>query len=136
MFGYMLVLIIILYIYYVKLWHPDYKILMYKDIKHKAKSGDIILFSTLDSLNQIVMGSYITHIGVVYRKDQDSAPVLVESFNNFRMPFYPKEFKHGIATCDLETRLNSYRGYSMYKELDRPISDHANNDFLDCAKKY
>lgn len=130
MLGYIVIIIILLYVYCIKWAHPDYKVLMYKDIKDSAKSGDLILFSSLDSMNQIFMGSYITHIGVVYRKDANTPPVLVESFNNFRMTCYPKEFKSGIATCDLETRLNSYRGYSMYKELDKPISEHANADFL------
>lgn len=134
MFGYIIVIIIILYVYCIKLAHPNYKVVTYKDIKDKVKSGDLILFSGLDTLNQLYMGSYTTHIGVVYKKDTNSVPVLVESFNNFTESFYPKESKSGICTCELETRINSYRGYVMYKELDKPITQHANNDFLELIK--
>lgn len=132
------VVIILIYIYIVKLHHPDHRIVTYDDIKDIAKSGDIIMFISLDSMNQIFMASNITHIGVVYRKDKESNPVLIESFNNFRMPFYPKEYKTGIADCDLEHRLNSYRGFVLYKELVKPIPDYANidfEDFIDYAKK-
>lgn len=126
-----ILIILCIYVYSLKLSHPDYKITTYNDIKDKVKSGDTILFVSLDSLNQLFMMSYVTHIGVIYKKDAESTPVLVESFNPHRMIYYPKEAKSGIICCDLEQRLNSYRGYIMYKELAKPISDLANKDFAD-----
>lgn len=129
MLGIIVVIILIIYIYSFKFNHPDYKVVTYDIIKDKVKSGDIILFVSLDSLNQLFMGSYYTHIGVVYKKDNNSTPILVESFNNYRMDIYPDEFASGIAPCDLETRIESYRGFVLYKELANPITEHANNDF-------
>lgn len=114
-----------------KFMHPDYKIVTYNEIKDKVKSGDIILFASLDSNNQLFMMSYFTHIGVVYKKDEDSVPVLIESFNPYRMKFYPEENSSGIIDCDLEHRINSYRGFVLYKELEKPISKKANKDFAD-----
>lgn len=128
------ILIMIIYVYSFKLSHPDFKIVTYDEIEHKAKSGDLILFASLDSANQLFMGSYYTHIGVVYRKDPDAIPVLIESFNNFRMQIYPEEFSSGIAICDLKTRFDTYRGFILYKELANSISEHANEDFIDFIK--
>lgn len=131
---YIIIVILLIYVYSIKLYHPDYKVVQYDDIKDKVKSGDIILFNSLDSMNQIFMGSWITHIGVVYRKDKCSMPIMVESFNNYRMPFFPKEFASGIATCDLETRINSYRGYILYKELAQPVTAKTNDEYLEFIK--
>lgn len=136
---FVIILILIIYIYFIKFRHPSYNITLYDNIKNCLKSGDIILFSSLDSFNQIFMGSYYTHIAVVYKKDETSEPVLVEAFNNFSPgQFYPKEFSTGIAVCNLKERLKTYRGYVFYKELAKPISERANLDFasfIDYAQK-
>lgn len=129
-----IVVIILIYIYYVKLAHPNYKKTTWNEIKDKVKSGDLILFSALDSINQIFMGSYYTHIGVVYRETPESIPMFVESFNPYHTPFYPKEFKSGIAIVDLEHRMNTYRGYLFYKELAKPISEDQNRELWEFAK--
>lgn len=126
------IIILLIYVYLIKFSHPDYSIVLYDDIKDRVKSGDIILFSSSDSFNQIPMISYYTHIGVIYKKDSESEPVLVESFNNHQsFQFYPKEFGSGIAVCDLKVRLDSYRGFVFYKELAKPISEQANKDFAE-----
>lgn len=130
--------IIIIYIYLIKLRHPDYKVVTYNDIKDKAKSGDMIMFSALDNVNQLFMGSYYTHVGVVYRESPEAIPMIIESFNPYRMQFFPKSAKSGIITCDLEHRMNTYRGYILYKELQKPLSEKANIDFkefIDYAHK-
>ena len=36
------------------------------DLKHKFKTGDIILFHALDNINPIFIGTYFGHIGIVY----------------------------------------------------------------------
>lgn len=124
------VLIIVIYVYIIKFWHPSYKKVTYESIKNKVKTGDIILFSSLDNFNQVFMCSYYTHIGVVYRETKDSTPMIIESFNYARMPFYPKEFSSGMALCDLEHRMSTYRGYIFYKELENPISEEINKEFV------
>jgi hypothetical protein len=130
MFNAILIILVIfsIYIYSLKLTHPKYKIVTFADIQDKVKTGDMILFVSLDTVNQLFMGSYYTHLGIVYR-DGDSAPTLVESFNPHRMDFYPKEFSSGIAVCDLETRINTYRGFVLYKELAKPVSHNNISDF-------
>ncbi len=125
-------IIIILYIYLIKYNHPNFDVVLYDSIKHKLKSGDLILFSSCDNFNQIPMLSYYTHIGVVYKKDKHSEPVFVESFNpKNKLQFYPKEFSDGMAICNLEERIKTYRGYVFYKELAHPISETANKDFAE-----
>ena len=129
---FIVIIIIITYVYFIKYRHPAYDFKLYDQIKNKLKSGDLILFSSLDNFNQIPMMSYYTHVGVVYKKDEYSEPVLVEAFNNFNPgQFYPKDMKNGIAICNLEERLKCYRGYIFYKELARPISETANRDFAE-----
>jgi hypothetical protein len=131
-----LIFIIIIYIYLIKLAHPNYKVVTFNEIKDKLKTGDMILFSSLDSINQIFMASYYTHIGMVYR-DGDKPAMIIEAFNPNRMPFYPKEFKSGIAVCDLEHRFNTYRGYILYKELTNPLSEKNISDleeFIEYAR--
>lgn len=131
----LIILIIILYVYLIKFKHPRYKGVLYDEIKDKVKSGDIILFSATDNFNQIPMICYYTHIGVIYRKDADSEPILVESFNTENpTQFFPKEFETGIATCNLEERLKTYRGFVYYKELVKPISEIRNQGFVDFIK--
>lgn len=135
---FIIVVLLAIYIYSLKLSHPNYKIVTYNDIKDKVKSGDIILFVSLDTINQLYMGSYYTHIGVIYKKNNITDPHLVESFNPHRMPVYPEEAKSGIVSCDLEHRLNSYRGFVLYKELAKPISEKTNlefAEFIEYAKK-
>jgi hypothetical protein len=68
------------------------------------------------------MGSYYTHIGIVYRESQNTRPVLFEAWNSKEEILYPEEVGHGIAISDLENRVNSYRGYIFYKPLARSIS--------------
>jgi hypothetical protein len=129
-----IVVIILIYVYYVKLAHPNYKKTTWNEIKSRVKSGDILLFSALDSINQIFMGSYYTHIGVIYRETPQSTPMFVESFNPYHTPFYPKELKSGIAVVDLEHRMNTYRGYIFYKELAKPITEEQNREFWEFIK--
>jgi hypothetical protein len=137
MFGVVIIVfIIIIYIYTIKLAHPNYKIVTFDEVKDKIKTGDMVLFSSLDSINQIFMISYYTHVGIVY-KDGDNPPMLIEAFNPCRMPFYPKEFEAGVAVCDLEHRFNSYRGYILYKELTNPVSEESISDlkeFIEYAR--
>src|SRR6185436_6234528 len=132
------IVIISIYVYAIKLAHPNYEIVTYDVIKDKLKTGDMILFSSLDSINQIFMASYYTHIGIVYRNG-DKPPMLIEAFNPYRMPVFPEACKSGITVCDLEHRFNTYRGYILYKELDKPVSEQANSDiksFINYARTH
>jgi hypothetical protein len=120
-----LLLIIITWIWYIYFNHPDYEICEYDDIKDRCKTGDIILFHGLDNANPIIIGSYYSHIGIVYidPEDPQKTPYILEAFNPSRMPLYSEKCKSGIAIVPLEARLTSYRGYCFYKELANPIKD-------------
>ena len=121
-----LVIIIIIWIYYIYLCHPDYNIYEYNEIKHKFKTGDIILFHALDNINPIFIGTYYGHIGIVYY--DDDIPYIFEAFNPETMPFYPKEYEKGIILSQLETRIKSYRGYCFYKELEISLDEKCCNE--------
>lgn len=130
MFG-VLIIIIIIWIYYIYLNHPNFKVVQYASIRHKFKTGDLILFHALDNLNPIFTGSYYGHIGIVYLDPDtpNAKPQIFEAFRPSGMPFYPKKFKNGISLACLKQRLNSYRGYCFYKELETPISKELQRDF-------
>lgn len=125
------IIVILLYVYNLKLAHPDYDMVIYNDIKHKVKSGDMLIFTSLDNCNQLFMMSYYTHVGIIYKENENSVAKFVESFNHYNMPFHPKTCSNGVAICDLETRINTYRGFVLYKELAKPLEKKANKDFAD-----
>lgn len=128
-FSIILVLLTV-YIYYVYLAHPHYDSYEYYELKYKYKTGDIILFHGLDNVNPIFIGSYYGHIGIVYvDPEMPEKPYIFEAFNTSTMPFYPVECRNGIALVELEHRLNSYRGYAMYKELINPVSKERQEGF-------
>jgi hypothetical protein len=131
MWFYISIIVIICWIYYIYLAHPDYQSFEYDELKHKFKTGDIILFHALDNINPIVIGTYYGHIGIVWvdPDDQEKVPYIFEAFNPKTMPFYPKEFSSGIALSSLEHRLNTYRGYCFYKELKSSIDIHVQQNF-------
>jgi len=129
------IIILIVWIFYIYLWHPDYDIYSYEHIKNKVKTGDLILFHALDNINPIYIGSYYGHIGMVYvDPDKPETPYLFEAFNTSGMPFYPSKFSNGIALTDLQQRLDTYRGYCFYKELAKPIDKKLIINFKDFIK--
>ncbi len=112
-----------MWVYYIYLAHPKYNIYNFDHLAHKFKTGDLILFHALDNINPIFIGSYYGHVGVVY-VDPDTPnaePKIFEAFNPTTTMFYPKEVSNGICISDLRNRINSYRGYTFYKELLYPV---------------
>lgn len=134
-----IIFVFLVYIWYVNFNHPIAESLEYKDIKDKVKTGDLILFHGLDNPISIGIGSYYTHIGIVYIDPDTKHPYIFEAFNYDRMPFYPDKCERGIIVADLEHRLDSYRGYCFYKELNKPIEDvellYGFQEFIDYALK-
>jgi hypothetical protein len=117
------IIIVIIWVYYIYLMHPTFGSHQYGELRSKYKTGDIILFHGLDNINPIFIGTYYGHIGIVFidPDEPNSRPKIFEAFNTSTMPFFPRKCSKGIALSDLEHRLNSYRGYSFYKELVSPI---------------
>lgn len=116
------VVIFLIYVYYIYISHPKLKILEYNALRHRFKTGDIILFHGLDNINPIFIGCYYGHVGIIYVDPDSSKQYLFEAFSPNNMKFCPPSIKNGIGLVDLEHRLNSYRGYSFYKELAYPVS--------------
>jgi hypothetical protein len=123
----MIIPLIMVLIYTFLCDHPRLASVQYNYIKQNLKTGDLILFHSLDNINALFMGSYYTHVGVVVVLDK---PYIFEAFNYNTMPFYPPEFSSGIAFACLENRLNSYRGYCFYKELSLGVSEEAQQNLL------
>ncbi len=111
--------------------HPSFESYEFDELRHRFKTGDLILFHGLDNINPLFIGTYYGHIGVVYVDPEDTKarPKIFEAFNTSDMPFFPKECSKGIVISDLKHRLNSYRGYSFYKELVIPIDVNIQNGF-------
>jgi len=126
-----IVVILLLWIYYIYLNHPTFNSVEYNDIKHKVKTGDIILFHALDNINPIFIGCYYTHIGIVYIKD--NTPYLFEATLNKNKEFCNEKYKNGVVLTLLENRINTYRGYVFYKELIKPVIDEQK---IQTFKKY
>ncbi len=121
----------IIWVYYIYLQHPQFESYQYDELKSKYKTGDLILFHGLDNINPIFIGTYYGHIGIVFidPDEPDAKPKIFEAFNTSTTPFFPQECSNGIALVDLEHRLNSYRGYSFYKELVYPIDVNIQRKF-------
>lgn len=122
-----LVFIIVIIIFILWCWnflwnHPAYDKVAYHEIEPFCKSGDLILFHGLDSINAMYIGSYYTHIGMIYRSSPTDRPLLFEAWNSSEEVLYPKEISHGIAISDLENRIQSYRGYVFYKPLAHELT--------------
>jgi hypothetical protein len=130
MFG-IVIIIILIWIYYIYLAHPNFKVINYDTLNRRFKTGDIILFHALNNINPIFIGSYYGHIGVVYVDPDDptQTPYLFEAFSKANMPFYPKKHSNGIIVSELKYRINSYIGYCFYKELLFPVPGETQKDF-------
>ncbi len=129
----LLIILVIIWIYYVYLNHPKYWSYQYDELRSKFKTGDMILFHGLDNINPIFIGTYYGHVGIVFvdPDEPNSRPKIFEAFNTSTMPFYPKKCSNGIVLADLEHRLNSYRGYCFYKELEVPIDIDLQRNFVE-----
>ena len=130
-----LIIIVILLTFVFLVNHPKCPIMRVSFEHPDFQTGDLILFHSLDSINAMMMGSYYTHIGVVY--DDGGQLKLFEAVNP-QTEFLINENKNGIVLCDLEQRLRTYRGYVFYKKLKMPASDenieHFRN-FIDFASR-
>ena len=134
MFGYLIVLIIVVWCWTFLLNHPNAKKLNYADIADSCKTGDLILFHALDNINALFIGGYYTHVGIVYRATQRSRPYIFEAWNPTESDRHPADIARGIALSDLENRIQSYRGYVFYKPLIYPVPQELSCGFYTFIK--
>jgi hypothetical protein len=113
--------------------HTKYeKINVKKLLKEKTfKTGDIILFKSLDHLGSVYMASYWTHIGVVYvdPDEKEYNPVIFEAtcVEFMEMPDgYPDS---GIFCSPLINRIIKYPGKVAYRQLTYPLPEENIRNF-------
>lgn len=126
LFG-LFICIIIFWIWWIYLNHPSYNSIAYEELRRsRFKTGDIILFHALDNINPIFIGSYFSHIGIIYidPDDEKQEPYLFESAAAQTMCLSPNNNPSGIFYSKLDDRLRRYKGYLYYKELNKPIDPH------------
>ncbi len=115
----MIIVIILIWIWYIKAEHPAFDVENIQYMRQRAKTGDLILFHALDNVNGLFIGAYYTHVGVVY-VDSNGHQWLFEAFAPSGCYMVPGAATHGICLSDLVNRVSTYRGYVFYKELITP----------------
>jgi len=85
------------------------------------RTGDMVLFHSLDNINAMLMASYFTHVGIVVVGD-DGTPLLFEAANPTSGAL-PATHQSGIILSDLRHRLQSYRGHAFVKQLRHDLVD-------------
>jgi hypothetical protein len=122
-----IIILIVIYIYFMQFKYPKYEKIDLSNLLLNTKTGDLILFHACDNFHAPLIMSYMTHVGIVYRNNNNSKPLLFEAMmpNNT----FPTKFKNGILLVDLEERCKTYKGFMYYKELAIPISSISNDEF-------
>lgn len=110
--------LIFLYIYFIQFSHGNYPVAIIDEIKFK--SGDLILFKAQNNFNAIWLGSYYTHIGIVYECDGEL--LIFEANGLEHMPMRPHHFKTGILLTRLMPRIKQYKGRIFVKHIARPLN--------------
>lgn len=85
------------------------------------KTGDIILFKAFNHFNSVFIGSYFSHIGVVYIAN--GVPMLFEAANVEEMPLKSHHSRRGIYLTRLADRIKKYKGRCYWKPLNQPLSN-------------
>lgn len=124
----LIVMLLLFWMYSYVLAHPAYATVDAGTVDFQT--GDIVLFHALDNVNHMFIFSYYCHVGIVYADKASGKKYLFEAVHPGRHKL-PEEYKSGIVVCDLDRRINSYRGYVFYKRLLTPLTDEAVDRFRD-----
>jgi hypothetical protein len=96
------------------------------------KSGDLIIFKAQNNFNALWLGSYYTHIGIVY---ESNGELLIFEANGLEhMPARPEHFKKGILLTQLLPRIKQYKGRVFLKPLKYAITEEQQALFADFIK--
>jgi hypothetical protein len=122
-----ILIILILWIIWMRLIHPKVETKNLDELlkNNRFKTGDIILFHSLDNIYSVFIG-YYTHCGIIYIDPDDPSrtPYLFEAIGppDANANVLANEIpRNGICICKLEDRLRRYKGYVYYKQLSEPI---------------
>jgi len=106
-------ILIIFYIYFIQFRTLSGKTQFFDDIDFDT--GDLILFKACNNANAIFIGSYYTHVGIVYKKD--GKDYIFEANGIEKMPLREHHNKRGIFVSPLKERVAKYKGYCWVKKL-------------------
>lgn len=115
-----MVMIIVLYIYLIQYHCYSYDKIFLEDLVNNnlLKTGDLILFKAYDNYNAILIGSYYTHIGIVY-VGKGNIPYIFEANG------IDTQDSDGIFLTPLSDRIKTYKGKCYYKQLSNQLQAHA-----------
>ncbi len=127
-----LLLTIIIYLRYRIVYEPSKYKISFDELKSKAKSGDLILFSHYPKkflkrmriyANQTIIGSKYTHIGIIHKKNGELYVCEITAKNK------EDEQKYGNVTgkcaCyPIENRIKKYEGSVTVRFLNKPLTDN------------
>lgn len=95
------------------------------------KTGDIILFKSIDNINSSLLINHFTHIGLVIvdKVLTNNEPYIFEACATLKMniPYnrpntWNTKFDKGILFHPLYERLKKYNGYTYYKPLSKALT--------------
>jgi hypothetical protein len=116
-----------LYIYFIQFSHGEYPLEIIDELHFK--SGDLILFKAQNNFNAIWLGSYYTHIGIVY---QNGGELYIFEANGLEnMPARPHHFKKGILFTKLKPRIKQYKGRVFLKSLRSELTAEQKASFVE-----
>lgn len=121
-----LVIIAMLWVFVFMFNHPKCPIDRMPLKTSTFKTGDLILFHALDNLSALAIGTYYTHIGVVYC--DETGQKLFEAVSPER-ELLVGDNRNGIVLCDLEQRLRTYRGYVFHKKVSLSVDEESKGHF-------
>lgn len=126
-----IVIILIVWIYHWCFNHPNLETVSLSELltKGKFKTGDLVLFKAVDNFNSPIIMSYYGHIGVVYVDPETKIPLIFEAANPTEMNLDECQNANGIFISPLEDRVKLYKGYTFYKELERPLDSDVCTEF-------
>ena len=101
--------------------------LVYEDIQHTLKTGDIVLFSGKGGFSRSIRWftfSTWTHVGMIIRLPEYEGPLIWESL---RVPEIPDvtdgTMKSGVQLLDLSERIQTCDGPVAIRTLNQPITE-------------
>lgn len=117
-FGVMLVFVMI-YIYWYHVRRLELPTMSVDDCSFKT--GDLILFRTTQNFNSLKMINYFTHCGIVI--EIEGRPHIFESTGiDYNSHILPHHNPDGIFITPLKERIQKYKGYCYWKQLEKPLT--------------
>lgn len=119
----LILVIVAIYIYQIRFCYVDCSQIDLDSIKFRT--GDLILFKAQNNPNDILIGSYYTHIGICFGN------LIFEANGIEGMNLKPWHAKNGIFVSDARSRVSKYKGKCYYKPYFGKITRAHEKKLLD-----